>query len=422
VVRISPDVDTWGRPRDPATVELVPASAEALASFRSRIPVSDAAVEALRPGRVVTFEDTRGLPRSLVVESVQEGVAKALCWEEAYLESGLDVDVRDARGGVVARGSVGKLTGKRPGIRLETGDTLVIHADPRPGEGARRDEEGNTVAPAHVPCALPSVLERIRIGHEVVLDDGKFRGVARSVGAEEVEVEITQAPPGGAKLRARKGINLPDTHVGIFGLTEKDREDLPFVVEHADVVNVSFVNHPDDVEDLLDELDALGGQRLGLVLKIESLMGVRTLPGILLAAMEWPNVGVMIARGDLAAEVGWTRLAAAQEEILWLCEAAHFPVIWATEVLNQLAKKGIPTRGEISDVVMAERAECVMLNKGPHITTAIRTLDTILRSMEEYQMKKTTLLPELPLQPPDPSEVGRAIGDRLGRWAGEPPP
>ena len=63
-----------------------------------------------------------------------------------------------------------------------------------------------------------------------------------------------------------------------------------------------------------------------------------------------------------------------------------------------------------------------MLNKGPHITTAIGTLDTILRSMEEYQMKKTTLLPELPLQAPDPTEVGRAIGDRRGRWAGRRAP
>ncbi|NIR41392.1 MAG: hypothetical protein GWO00_15085, partial [Gemmatimonadetes bacterium] len=157
-------------------------------------------------------------------------------------------------------------------------------------------------------------------------------------------------------------------------------------------MNVSFINHPDDVEDLLDALESAGGHRLRLVLKIETMMGVRHLPGILLAAMEWPAVGVMIARGDLAAEVGWERLAAVQEEILWLCEAAHVPVVWATEVLNQLAKKGIPTRGEISDVVMAERAECVMLNKGPHITTAIRTLDNILSSVQAYQEKKTALL------------------------------
>jgi pyruvate kinase len=143
---------------------------------------------------------------------------------------------------------------------------------------------------------------------------------------------------------------------------------------------------------------------------------VRNLPGILLAAMEWPKVGVMIARGDLAVEVGWTELARTQEEILWLCEAAHFPVIWATEVLAKLAKKGVPSRGEISDVVMAERAECVMLNKGPHITTTIETLDAILASMQDYQTKKVSLLPALDLEMPDPEEVGRTIGDRQWRW------
>ncbi len=313
-------------------------------------------------------------------------------------------------------GAIGRLPEVRAGIRLRVGDTLLVHKDPRPGEEARPGANGAPALPAHVPCAVPEVLDAVRVGHELVFDDGKIRGVVREVGAGEVRVEITHAQPGGTNLRAFKGINLPDSQPGLFGLTEKDAEDLPFVVEHADGVNVSFINHPDDVEDLLDALESAGGHRLRLVLKIETMMGVRHLPGILLAAMEWPAVGVMIARGDLAAEVGWERLAAAQEEILWLCEAAHLPVVWATEVLNQLAKKGIPTRGEISDVVMAERAECVMLNKGPHITTAIRTLDNILSSMQAYQEKKTALLPTLTLEMPDPEEVGRAVGTRRGRW------
>ncbi|MGB1841421.1 MAG: pyruvate kinase [Longimicrobiales bacterium] len=416
VVRISPELDPRGRPTEAARVVLFPDHGDDPSLVKMRLPISEEAFAALRPGRVVAFEDTRGLPRSMVIDAVRADSARASCWEEAYIETGTPVEVQHARGRIAARGAFGRLTGKRPGIRLECGDRLVIHADPRAGEGARIDADGGVIRPAHVACRPPSVLERIEVGHEVVLDDGKFRGIARQARPDEVVVEITHAPPGGGLLRANKGINLPDTHAGLFGLTDRDREDLAFVVEHADAVNVSFVNHPDDVEDLLDELDAAGGQHLGLVLKIESLMGVRMLPGILLAAMEWPRVGVMIARGDLAAEVGWVRLAQAQEEILWASEAAHFPVVWATEVLNQLAKKGTPTRGEISDVVMAERAECVMLNKGPHITTAIHTLDTILRSMEDYQMKKTTLLPQLPLEPPDPEEVGRTIGERLGRW------
>jgi pyruvate kinase len=101
---------------------------------------------------------------------------------------------------------------------------------------------------------------------------------------------------------------------------------------------------------------------------------------------------VMIARGDLAVECGWERLAELQEEILWLCEAAQVPVIWATQVLEHKAKKGQPSRAEISDAAMSQRADCVMLNKGPHILAAIRMLDNILRRMQGHQYKKTARL------------------------------
>jgi pyruvate kinase len=103
----------------------------------------------------------------------------------------------------------------------------------------------------------------------------------------------------------------------------------------------------------------------------------------------------MIARGDLAVECGWERLAELQEEILWLCEAAQLPVIWATEVLQQEAKRGQPSRAEITDAAMSQRADCVMLNKGTHILATIRMLDNILRRMQDHQYKKTARLRKL---------------------------
>ena len=90
----------------------------------------------------------------------------------------------------------------------------------------------------------------------------------------------------------------------------------------------------------------------------------------------------MIARGDLAIECGYERLAEVQEEILWICEAAHMPAIWATQVLETLAKSGLPSRAEVTDAAMGVRAECVMLNKGPYIVEALEMLDDILRRME----------------------------------------
>ena len=106
-------------------------------------------------------------------------------------------------------------------------------------------------------------------------------------------------------------------------------------------------------------------------------------------------IGVMIARGDLAIETGWKNFASIQEEILRICEAAHIPDVWATQVLETLAKKGRPSRAEITDAAMAQRAECVMLNKGPHITEAIRMIDEIMKSMEGYHQKQAPIIPKL---------------------------
>jgi pyruvate kinase len=116
----------------------------------------------------------------------------------------------------------------------------------------------------------------------------------------------------------------------------------------------------------------------------------------------------MVARGDLAVEVGFQRLAEVQEEILWLAGAGHVPVVWATQVLESLAKRGVPSRSEITDAAMGERAECVMLNKGPYIVDAIAALDDILTRMADHQRKNRSLLRQLKawnstlFLPPDP--------------------
>jgi pyruvate kinase len=128
------------------------------------------------------------------------------------------------------------------------------------------------------------------------------------------------------------------------------------------------------------------------MLKVETKRGFEHLPELLRAAMAAPAAGVMIARGDLAVECGYERMAELQEEMLWACEAAHVPVVWATQVLETLAKTGIPSRAEITDAAMSGRAECVMLNKGPHILDAMRTLNDILRRMQAHQSKKRPLL------------------------------
>ena len=177
----------------------------------------------------------------------------------------------------------------------------------------------------------------------------------------------------------------------------KDRADLAFVAGHADAIGYSFVQRPEDVDQLLAALAPLrrGLPPLPLMLKIETRLAVRNLPGLLIAAGGRTPVSVMIARGDLAMEVGPERLSEVQEEILWLCEAAHVPAVWATQVLESLVKNGAPSRAEITDAAMGQRAECVMLNKGPFVAEGVAFLAGILRRMDRHQYKKSARLSAL---------------------------
>ena len=281
-------------------------------------------------------------------------------------------------------------------LLLKPGDQLLLTRAPLPGKPAVYDRE-RLVAPASIACTLPTVFADVRPNEQIWFDDGKIGGVIEAVEPEVIHVRITMAKPAGDKLGADKGINLPDSRLRLPGLTEKDVHDLTFIAEHADLVGLSFVKGIDDVRRLQDQLARLRADHLGIVLKIETRSGFERLPHLLLAAMRGPCVGVMIARGDLAVECGYERLAEVQEEILWVCEAAHIPVIWATQVLENLAKKGVPSRAEITDAAMGERAECVMLNNGPHLVDAVRVLDDSLRRMETHQHKKTARLRSLRL-------------------------
>ncbi|MEZ5987573.1 MAG: pyruvate kinase [Planctomycetota bacterium] len=271
--------------------------------------------------------------------------------------------------------------------------------DPRPPAGPARDPRQRGPGPDAGVDRLhpPEVFDDVRSGEAIWFDDGKIGGVVERVEPGRVRVRITHARVRGEKLRGDKGINLPDSALRIAAMTEQDRRDLGFIAANADVVELSFANTAKDVGALQEELERLGGHRPAIVLKVETRRGFENLPDMLLTAMRQPSCGVMIARGDLAVECGFERMAEVQEEILWICEAAHIPVIWATQVLESLAKDGMPSRAEITDAAMGHRAECVMLNKGPHVLTAIRVLDNILHRMQAHQTKKRAMLRELRL-------------------------
>ena len=278
---------------------------------------------------------------------------------------------------------------------FHVGDKLLLTAAPNLKQVSKRNHEKHPGALPVIGCTLPEVLECLSAGENVYIDDGQLAARVMERVADGVVLQIVHAPSKGRKIRSDKGLNFPDTNFRVASLTEKDRSDLSFVAEHADMVGYSFVQTDADVDALLAEL----AQRVpsdrkppALVLKIETKRAVQNLPDLIVRAAGQLPTAVMIARGDLAIELGFERIAEMQEEILWLCEAARVPVIWATQVLEGLAKEGLPTRAEVTDAAMSNRAECVMLNKGPHILDAIRMLDGVLTRMQGHQHKKAPQL------------------------------
>jgi pyruvate kinase len=311
-------------------------------------------------------------------------------FKTAYFTPGVRL-VRERADEVPSECVVGALPSTPRRWLIHRGDTIVLvpaQARPTALQSALADVPGKWI----VPCTLPAVFADLHAGERVLFDDGKIGGVVRYASFGEVHVEITQARVDGEKLGSDKGINFPDSELRLPALTQCDLSVLSDVARYVDMIGLSFVHDPADVFLLQQRLAELSAQRIGVVLKIETRRAFERLPQLILAAMRSEAVGLMIARGDLAVECGFERMAEIQEEILWICEAAHVPVIWATQVLEKLAKEGLPSRAEITDAAMSVRAECAMLNKGPHILEAIRALDDILRRMQEHQSKKRSLL------------------------------
>jgi pyruvate kinase len=395
-VRIKPKRDPAGRLVAPARVWLTPVGhAEPAPPGTSAVlPVTGGSLRSLRKGDTLLITDLRGRERKLEVVGHSGRSAIAATEKTIYAASGdtLSVERRGAHAPVL---EIGRLPGVAAPIPLQVGDTLLLTRAHAPGRPALRDPAGRVIAPARIHCTLPAAFAHVRVADRIWLDDGKIGGRAKSNDGDCIEMEITQVPPAGGKLRAEKGINFPDTELGLDALTDKDLADLREVVQFADIVALSFVRSPVDVMQLGERLHELGGPHVGIVLKIENAAAFRNLPRILLTSLRTPPVGVMVARGDLAVEIGFERLSEVQEEILWLSEAAHVPVVWATQVLEGLAKGGAPTRAEVSDAVMSSRAECVMLNKGPKVVSTVEFLANVLERMEEHHDKRMALLRRL---------------------------
>lgn len=356
--------------------------------------MAEAFFDDLRPGDVLSLRDLRHKKRTFnVVRRMVDGVWLAQGNQGAYVAAGTKVRRRPSTHRQ-ARWSVGfsvaAVVRDAAAIEVRIGDrVLLLNAD-FGDEPAIPGLESDVVGA--LACTFPGVVQQLGVGAPVWIDDGKIGGEVERRCPAGVVVRITRAAPNGAKIRDEKGLNFPGASLRLPALGEKDLKDLDFVCRFADMVGLSFVESIHDVDSLRAELRRRNAPFLPVVIKIETRAAVQNLPNILLGTIGLHPVGVMIARGDMSVELGSVRTAEIQEEILWLCEAAHVPVIWATQVLETIAKKGIRSRPEFTDAAMGVRAECVMLNKGPYVLDAVHSLSAVLAHMQDHQHKKISRL------------------------------
>lgn len=243
-----------------------------------------------------------------------------------------------------------------------------------------------------VGCTIPGIARQLHAGERVLFDDGLIEAKVEKTTDNIALLQVMRISSKKPFIKIEKGINFPDSTLQFSALTAFDHECLPFLLKHADMVGYSFVRN---TKDLMELREAMGkNKKVSVIIKIETPEAVKNLPSLLFYGLQEEHIGVMIARGDLAVEIGFERMSEIQEEILWICEAAHVPVIWATQVLETMNKSGIATRSEVTDAAHAAMADCVMINKGQFIIHVIEMLkDIFLRTGGHHVKKRYTFRP-----------------------------
>jgi len=253
-------------------------------------------------------------------------------------------------------------------VLIRHGAHFTLDRDPTPG-----DE--NRVCLPH-----PELFAVLNKGQRLLIDDGKLR--LRVIRAEEDSILCT-AEVGGF-ISDRKGVNVPDVVVPVPALTEKDRRDLTFALDHhADWIALSFVQRPEDVAEARRLMGGRGSGGPGLVAKIEKPAAVDRLDEIIEL-----SDAIMVARGDLGVELNPEEVPPLQKRIVEATRRSGKPVIVATQMLESMIESPAPTRAEVSDVANAvyDGADAVMLSaetaSGAWPVEAVTIMDRIGKQVE----------------------------------------
>ena len=250
-------------------------------------------------------------------------------------------------------------------VELQPGQTFTLDNRDEPGDKAR------------VFLPHPEILEAVKPGHRLLIDDGKLHLRAEKTDGKSIVCTVVS----GTKISDRKGVSLPDTLLPVGALTEKDRVDLDAVLATGSVdwVALSFIQRPED----LAEVRKIARGRVGLMSKIEKPQAIERIDEIIEL-----SDALMVARGDLGVEMPLEAVPGLQKQLIRACRRAGKPVVVATQMLESMISAPVPTRAEVSDVATAvfEGADAVMLSaesaSGDYPVEAVSTMASIASKVE----------------------------------------
>ncbi|WP_295064439.1 pyruvate kinase [Sulfuricurvum sp.] len=376
VMIYSTDAATKGETTDSVTQGKIPAQIAVDKKFFKKIGTA-------HPVEIIDANHKKAL---ITLSEVNESYARGVINKKVFVNKKTKLKYGEHEG------KVQNLQMQKDPIRLFVNDRLIITENEIEGSSPLLDGENNIIRPALISCSLKGMLSSLKVGEKIFIDDGKIGGVVIENNVTSVTCKVVVSKPSGTLLKEEKGINFPDTYIQTSALTALDRTNALEVLEIADSLSLSFCQSAQDVHDLQRLLEENKRTDIGIIAKIETQQGVVNMPEILKQLLQSEKSGVMIARGDLAIEVGFENMAYMQEALLDICDAAHMPVIWATQVLESKMKNNLPSRAEVTDAAMAGRAECVMLNKGAFAIDTIDVLTRILNDMHLVSKKNRQLL------------------------------
>ncbi|MDF1633736.1 pyruvate kinase [Mycoplana sp. MJR14] len=263
------------------------------------------------------------------------------------------------------------------GPKLRVGKFKDGKVDLTPGQTFTLDDRDEPGDATRVFLPHPEILEAVKPGHRLLIDDGKLH--LRADEADGTKIVCTVIA--GTKISDRKGVSLPDTLLGVGALTEKDRADLDAVLATGSVdwVALSFIQRPED----LAEVRKVSRGRVGLMSKIEKPQAIERIDEIIEL-----SDALMVARGDLGVEMPLEAVPGLQKQLIRACRRAGKPVVVATQMLESMISAPVPTRAEVSDVATAvfEGADAIMLSaesaSGEYPVEAVSTMASIASKVE----------------------------------------